>query len=148
MRSIRSVFSSSLPIHPPIPQRHLIDLLLELPGQLILGQPPSPVDAHGRGLVDAAFVVQSHVILDRDHAQAGAAPHDQADEGLVQVFGRGMLVAEVGPGQLLFLRRDALPPACDRLIVVGPGVGHGIFRVIVGQVVVSTAGIPGVKGEF
>ena len=50
--------------------------------------------------------------------------------------------ADIGPSQTPLLLRDALKPPPDGLIVMGARVGHAIFRIIVGQIIIGASGIP------
>lgn len=68
---------------PSVPLGDGADLILKFIGQIFFGQSPFPVIPDGGRLIHAAAVIKPHVILYRDDAGLGVAPHYQRDEGLV-----------------------------------------------------------------
>ena len=139
--SIHSYPQFILPYHFP-------DLSGQLLCQICPGQTPFPVNPDSGRTVDPAFISKAHIILDRDDAQLRPAAHNQTDKGLAQIFLRSCLVAEVISGKLPFLLGNAFPPSGQSFIVMGSCICHRIFRIIMGQIIIGAAGIPGIKGKF
>ena len=110
------------PVHPSVPFRHRQNLFLQLFRQFAFYQTPLPVFAQGGRLVHTAPVIQSHIVLHGDDAHPGVAAHDQRNERLIQLLRRRVLVAQIVSGHLPLFLCNALKPACDRLVVMGPRI--------------------------
>ena len=58
------------------------------------------------------------------------------------------MIAQIISYQFLLFFCNAVKPACQRFIIMGSCICHGILWIVVGQVITGTAGIPGIEGKF
>ena len=142
------ICSFLVPVSPTIAGGHLADFFLKLFGQLGLFQPPAPVFAQCRRLVDASGIIQSQPILHGDDTGCRCAPQDQRDHTFIELIFWGGVVIQIVPHHGAFGRGDGLVPRYQCLVVMCAGICDAVHRVIVGQVVAGTAGVAGIKGKF